>query len=52
MVLCEREKGAKLRGIALGVLDGVFGRLGSFEAARAGHRTAREEAMREARQQS
>ncbi|CAJ6226332.1 rhamnosyltransferase [Burkholderia pseudomallei] len=52
VVLCEREKGAKLRGIALGVLDGVFGRLGSFEAARAGHRTAREEAMREARQQS
>ncbi|KGD52619.1 rhamnosyltransferase family domain protein [Burkholderia pseudomallei] len=52
VVLCEREKGAKLRGIALGVLDGVFGRLGSFEAARAGHRTAREEAMREARRQS
>lgn len=36
VVLCEREKGAKLRGIALGVLDGLFGRLGSIEAARSG----------------
>ncbi|MCS3395483.1 glycosyltransferase family 2 protein [Burkholderia thailandensis] len=36
VVLCEREKGAKLRGIALGVLDGLFGRLGSFDDARAG----------------
>ncbi|KGS08013.1 glycosyltransferase family 2 protein [Burkholderia sp. ABCPW 111] len=36
VVLCEREKGAKLRGIALGVLDGVFGQLGSFDEARSG----------------
>lgn len=34
IVLCERDKLAKLRGIALGIADGLFGRLGPLERTR------------------
>lgn len=36
VVLCEDDKAAKLKGIAFGVSDGLFGRLGPLEQARPG----------------
>ncbi len=36
IVLCEDDKGAKLKGIWFGIADGLFGRLGSLDEARPG----------------
>ncbi|MGN4032131.1 glycosyltransferase family 2 protein, partial [Burkholderia gladioli] len=36
IVLCEDDKGTKLKGIWFGIADGLFGRLGSLDEARPG----------------
>jgi rhamnosyltransferase len=52
VLLCEADKLAKLRGIVMGMADGLFGRLGPLETARPelaawlAHRVANERAMR------